>query len=364
MKKYSRLLLAICSMLLLVGCTISGTPAIDEGDIVIPQADPVKTQGNNNQTDPEIEGEKPENNTPEVTYDTWAVMVKVVNNEEEATEHALIYGVDEDWNTLWEYETPEQYVGQYNGICDMYSQENGYYVFADSSVYCINETTGQPNWICKLPHPMTGVVPAFDNEGNLYIIGPETTEMFGVNKNGEISYHIDEIYFNSEAPYWASYMEIVDGFAVITFDSDEVVRTINLETGSEDVFEVDLSIFTGNWEQISHEIEGDRTEGEAMSAFLSFFMEDDYYISVGIGQKYSDEMDYYFDMMPTIIPGYLYNSFEPSDAGTFYISFRGADNVYFDAAIDSNDQLVVFYYHDWEDYEYPSVSVYEYKRIN
>lgn len=365
MKTFFKLIAGMSCMCLLTGCMLTdyndGPGMINETVVT----DPIK----NTDSNVDLNGNEnidDTNNEPETIvakYDTYMVNIEAKVNSEEAKESALVKGLDEDFNVIWEYETPEQYVGQFNGICDMYEQDNGYYLFANSSVYCFDLSMGEPKWVCEMPHQLTGVSFAFDKDGTVYLMGPETTEIFGVNTDGEISYHMDSLKFVEDEAFWASFMIVSDGYIQISFDSDDSERTFNLKTGKEEAYTPDLSCFEGQWEQVAHEIEGDRTEGDLMSSIMCFEMDDMGYTSISITQTNSDvPADFYFDMYPEVKLGSLFYGIEPSVYGEWYLDMRGGEDVYFSAQLDADDKLTVLYFHEWEDSYYPTVSMYEFVR--
>lgn len=109
-----------------------------------------------------------------------------VGNTENASEHAHITARNADGDVLWEYDTEEAYVGQYDNFQEIGLCTAGYLFVADGKVYCVDVTDGNECTFLWVNDSNVGASCCFTfgDNGCLYICGYDGPELTIIDSDG------------------------------------------------------------------------------------------------------------------------------------------------------------------------------------
>ncbi|MBP5529891.1 MAG: PQQ-binding-like beta-propeller repeat protein [Lachnospiraceae bacterium] len=312
MKKGTIYVLAALSSFMLASCTLTGTdevPELYQSNVV---ADPVKSAntddpGSTNDTKPDTDI----NVTDPGNDDNGGQDIKTNNElpssfevERENTENASFYehlkALDEKGNVIWQFDTDEIMVGQYDSTADVGLRDNGYYYIADYVLYCLDPYTGEVIWQAD-----TGLgAYDFDEDGNFYSTGYEGPSLRVIDPNGNTlhNYGLKDSDGDLSLFYWAYDLDYEDGLVYITCESMPKLLVVDPETG-----DAWAEVFGGNadwndlddidWKMTAWECSDGRSSQTDGGSFEIEFMEGNY-VSVKYTDSDGDVQD--FDYMSII----------------------------------------------------------------
>lgn len=367
-KKCFQAVLMLASVLVLSSCTTSVDPPKNEplpGLVIEAEPDPVKTVTDSDNGNDVTNSENGENNTDDNTKKpveipvTVAVELQKNGIPEEAKESGVIIGYDKDFNVIWEYKTEEVYVGQYENISYPELTENGVYFTCGTKLYCIDTTTenyGNLKWVNEANFG-TGCCMTFDEEGNVYVMAYENPGYFIVDKDGQTVNRIEQFKFEDENDYsecfWPYFIEYVDGYIIVYFESNGEARVFRASDGFEGMPSVDCSGLFKDWKLLGREVEGEWINSGELNADFEIEFDEELNCTFTINDGSKKE----FKNMPTTLKiGDMYSGIETSEYGRWYLECEYDETNSFAISLSGEDKLEVFWYNGiWDEEQYPVV---------
>lgn len=290
MKKFLRVLICVIPMLALVACTFGNgnkPSAFDGYDISNVQPDPVKPSdgvdsGNADITDDgnTDDGKITQNNEPKELPLGYTIIVEGTRN---AGNIYHIYAFDSKADTLWQYDSEEVLIGQYDSFINIGERDNGYYFVLEYTLYCLDRATGEILWQTPSEYSMgSSCSYDFDDDGNIYLCGYEGPSLAVVDINGNVIHYYSPLTNADEIGddyYWRYDLWLENGEVYEKFESKPTVLIIDPETGigREEEFDekVDFTKCVNEWEMCRWESDDGSDSTNCEDTFKVII--DDYY---------------------------------------------------------------------------------------
>lgn len=144
-------------------------------------------------------------------------------NAENATEKAIISGLNMAGGRVWTYETKEDYIGQVDGLQEVDYFDGKYVFVAFGEVICLDVSTGKELWVNKdfKGHGISWATN--DKQDKLYMCGYFGPDLFVMDLDGKT---LNRIMSKNEDNYWAYKVEYVsDNQVKVTYESTEKTVT-------------------------------------------------------------------------------------------------------------------------------------------
>lgn len=147
-------------------------------------------------------------------------------------EYAIIKGINNHGEMVWEYDTEKYEIGELDRVAELGICKNLYYLVEEGIVIALNLATGEIVWKNN-DFKGSGVSYKFDNVGTLYICGYHSPDFCAIDENGKTLFrisHFDDNY------YWPGDIELNNNYAEVTMYGSPDEKPV--------VFEVSLSDYT------------------------------------------------------------------------------------------------------------------------
>ena len=150
-----------------------------------------------------------------------------------------VWTFHKDMSEAWSFDTDHYPLTELCEPFDIGESDNGYYIEAGGTVYCLNKADGSVLW--KLSDSSGSVSASkFDDEGNLYVCGYYGPALCVISPDGEVLHRYKNVTFtNSEEDpadfYWPTDLRLEDGRVKIHFDSNDRTVLMDPSTGEAEL---------------------------------------------------------------------------------------------------------------------------------
>lgn len=121
----------------------------------------------------------------------------------DAAQIGHIKAVDEKGEVLWERDTGECYIGQYDGLKEIGLSTFGYMYIGNNTLYCLDPATGDEYWTND--QVGQGVNWKFGDDGMLYTCAESAPDLMALDAEGEMHF---QTYYFAEPFFWAKGLEL------------------------------------------------------------------------------------------------------------------------------------------------------------